>query len=527
MVMKRHQWVWMCALVCGGVVGCGDASEWADEETVSSEQAKLDLIPTLSPNDYDYLGIALAMGDFDNNGFDDMVVDVRGQDEGTVEDAGMVLIKRANTGLTLTTQVIYPDTFGLQTPGAFLEFGSALAAGDFNGDGKDDLAIGTPRATAGTDISAGIVNVTYGGGSSAVTGTGAQTLEQGADGMAGATEAGDLFGSSLAVGDFDGDGCDDLAIGVKFEDIGSVADAGAVHVVPGSAGGLQPDESQLIYQGSSGVAGTSEEDDSFGRELAAGDINGDGKDDLVVGIPFKDVGGDVAAGMIHVFFGSSSLITTTGDFQLSQDTSGIAGSSDPDDQFGESLAIGDFNDDGYGDIAVGTPNETVGNQMKAGTLNIIFGSSTGPTGTGNYLLNKDSTGVPGIPLSYDWFGRDLSTGDYNNDGWADLAVGTNERVNGFDGAGSVHVFLGANAGPSGSTGSVFNQESSGVSGEAEVVDHFGAALASGDFNADGYSDLLVGVPMEEVSSEYHAGATHVLLGSSTGITGSGSHIFTK
>jgi hypothetical protein len=525
MIMKRHQMMWVCAFVCGGAAGCGNASEWAGEESVSSEQAEINLVAGLDPESDDRFGAMVAMGDFDANGFDDMVVSVTGQDVGAVAGAGMVVIQRGNTGLTLSEQVINPDTWGLQTLEGGVDFGRALGAGDFNGDGRDDLAIGTPHATVGSESHAGVVSVVYGGGGSALSGTGAQTIAQGADGMAGAPESLDFFGESLAVGDFDGDGFEDLAIGVPEEDIGDVVNVGAVHVVPGSEDGLLTDQSQIFYPGASGVAGDGE-GNWFGYALTAGDLNNDGKDDLVVGIPLKVVDGTFG-GMIHVFFGSSSLITTTGDFQLSQNSSGIAGSVESGDSFGWTLATGDFNGDSYSDIAVGNPSEDVGSASGAGSINIIFGSASGPTSTGNYVLHKDSSGVTGTASLGDSFGYALSSGDYNNDGWADLAVSSIETVNGEPGAGAVYVFLGANAGPSGSTDSLFSQETQGIDGGAEWNDHFGEALASGDFNGDGYSDLLVGVPWEEVSSEDLAGAAHVLLGSSSGITGSGSYLFTK
>jgi hypothetical protein len=523
--MKHHQVVGVCALLCGGAVGCGDVADLTGDEALSQEQAEFDIAPGLTPQPDDLLGLRVALGDFDGNGFDDVVLHAHEKGE-----LGMVLILRSNAAMSLPVQIITPASVDLtpNDPGTSTQFGRELAAGDFNGDGKDDLAMGTPVAKVSDQISAGVVHVAYGGGSSAVSTSGALTITQDSPGVAGGAEAFDYFGATLAVGDFDGNGFDDLAIGVPFEKIGTVK-AGCIHVIPGSASGLLLNQSQIFYQGSSGVAGTSVEGDAFGGEFAAGDFNGDGKDDLAVGIPYKDMGSKADAGMIHVFFGSSSLLTTTGDVQLGQDSSGIAGVAAAGDHFGQYLTTGDFNNDGYGDLAVGSPDETVGTAEYAGSVNVIFGSSSGPntTSEGNYLLNKDSAGVTGTATLRDNFGFALSSGDYNNDGWDDLAVGAIETVSNLQEAGSVYVFLGANAGPSGSTDSTFNQDTPGVGGSVEGSDGFGSSLASGDFNADGNSDLLVGVPYEVVNSVEEAGCANLLLGSSSGVTGAGSYLFTK
>jgi hypothetical protein len=139
-----------------------------------------------------------------------------------------------------------------------------LAAGDFNGDQRADLAIGAP----GENDFAGVVQVLY-GSAARLTATGSQLWSQDSPGIAGAAERGDLFGLALAGADFNGDGRADLAIGAEGENNAS----GVVHVLYGSAGGLTASGSQLWSQDSPGIAGTAEARDFFGAALAAGPLS--------------------------------------------------------------------------------------------------------------------------------------------------------------------------------------------------------------------------------------------------------------
>ncbi len=123
--------------------------------------------------------------------------------------------------------------------------------------------------------------------------------------------------------DFNGDGRDDLAVGAPNEDIGSIESAGGVNVLYGGAGGLSATGNQFWRQNSPGVLGASEAFESFGYALAAGDFNGDGSDDLAVGVPIEGVGGVGNAGAVNVLYGGAGGLSATGNQVWDQNSPGV------------------------------------------------------------------------------------------------------------------------------------------------------------------------------------------------------------
>jgi hypothetical protein len=319
------------------------------------------------------IGSVIAAGDVTGDGRTDLALSLRGEEEGSV-------VLRPGP-LTADS----PDT--LTAPIDRVDFGrsAALATGDFDGDGDDDLAI------------------------SAIGLESRYTLVlRWQDGVPARLWSTSGYTGSLAAGDFDADGVDDLALGDCYPnyeaDTPVCADystgraetfkGGVVHVAYGSRSGDFGARTQDIHQDTPGIVGTAESGDHLGSSLAAADVNGDGYADLAVGAPYEAIGTRQEAGSVLVVRGSGTgLLSSDGtasSIGFSQSTAGVPGSAESGDHFGASVALGDYDADGHADLVTGAPGENTA----TGGVWFLPGTPQGPGATYSEALTPKSLGLP-------------------------------------------------------------------------------------------------------------------------------------
>ncbi len=401
-------------------------------------------------------------------------------------------------------------------------FGSALAAGDFNGDAIGDLAIGVPWESivimelfqTTTHPGAGAVHVLYGvpgtGSSGGLSLAGTEFWYQRSHPHAiPGIAAGNALGSALSSGDYNGDGFDDLAIGIPGQSFPGLSGAGAVQVLYGSSGGLHAFTSQFWSQGAQGLSETAESGDAFGSALTTGDFDGDGFDDLAIGVPAEDIKAVVDAGVVQVIRGSSAGLTATDSSFWHEGGGLLLDGPETGDKFGLALAAGDFDADGFDDLAVGVPMEGIVHP-KDGAVEVIYGTSTGLSPFANQFWHQDSIDIEGVTEQDDMFGTALAAGDYNADGFDDLAIGVpNETTSGIRGGG-VNLLLGSFARLDSVNDQLVTEDTDPLIDSVEPGDRFGAALTTWDFGANGVDDLAIGVPGESIGSVAGAGAVELV-----------------
>jgi len=448
-------------LFLGSTTGLSTSSAW----TVESDQVGAALGGSVG-----------AAGDVDGDGFDDVIVGALSFDNSETDEGRAFLFLGSSTGLPPS-----PD-WTAEGDQAGARFGNAVAtAGDVNGDGYGDVVVGARTFDDGQPDE-GLAFVYFGSPAGLLafpdwTGAGDQ--------------ASALFGYSVATaGDVNGDGYSDLLVGARaFDD--TQTDEGRAFVYLGSPDGpsLTPAWTAESAQGGA----------LFGISVAAaGDVDGDGYSDVIVGAGVYD-DGQIDEGRAYVYLGSPVGLKTT--------SSWTAESDQPNAALGVSVApAGDVNGDGYGDVIVGASSFDNG-QIDEGRAFTFLGSATGLAASPAWTA-EGNQGAAG-------FGGSVSTaGDVNGDGYGDAIVGAQSYDNGESNEGRAYVYLGSAAGLA--TSAAWIAESN------QANAFFGISVSTaGDVNGDGYGDVIVGAQAFD-NGQVNEGRAYVYHGSGTGLPASPS-----
>ncbi|MFF3483760.1 FG-GAP-like repeat-containing protein [Streptomyces sp. NPDC002701] len=332
----------------------------------------------------DQWGAATALGDINADGYADLAIGAPGEDDTTGHaDRGAVTILYGPKFDTGADTMALGDDY--EPVGA--RFGATVAVGDFNADGRADVF-------------------------TAATGTGGNWAARFNDGheVAGdlTTASGALAYADAASGDFNRDGYADVALTYR-----DAAGAGKVTWFKGSRSLGLSKVSTLTVKG--------------GRSLVAGDVNGNGYDDIVIGQPSATESGAVSGGQVTMVPGTSTGFTTTGMTKITQSTAGVEGANESGDAMGTSVSVGDFDADGFADVLTGAPNEDItrsgANKADAGAVWLLRGTAAGLTGTGSLSYSQDTSGIAGSTEKDDKLGSSVSLTDFSGHGRAHLLIG--------------------------------------------------------------------------------------------------------
>ena len=368
------------------------------------------------------------------------------------------------------------------------QFGTSVASlGDLDGDGIGDLAVGTWNDDDGGSYRGAVWIVFLNTDGTAKS---QQKISDTQGGFTGMLDDGDVFGVAVAsLGDLDGDGVGDLAVGARGDDDGGSAH-GAVWILFLDTDGTVKSH-QKISDTKGGFTGALGNIAQFGTSVASlGDLDDDGVDDLAVGAPPARRRGSNIGNVWVLFLNPDG--TVKAHQKISESEGGFTGNLDDDDDFGRSVALlGDLDGDGVGDLAVGANGDDDGG-FNRGAVWMLFLNTDG-TVKSHQKISDTEGGFTGMLDNSDWFGKAVGgLGDLDGDGLTDLAVGAHLDDDGGADRGAAWILFLNTDGTVKSHQKISDTEG-GFTGTLDDEDRFGTSVASlGDLDGDGVGDLAVG-----------------------------------